>query len=280
MFHFTYMTVDENSGKYYVGRHSTNDLFDGYKGSGKWVRFYPKGKKQNLFTYVLEFFSNEQELKIGEQKLLNEYFQKPLCMNFNNRAEGFATGKNNPTNLLTEEQKKYRSDNHWAKTEEGSKWISENNPSKLDYVKVKRSEKQKELWLQEEYRNNLVGDNHWTNSNSESAKLFRDKMLSDLNPSKTEEVKEKIRLKTKEQIISGNFVLLDPEIQKLAADALRKKYKERKDAGLSAFSEEHIKNLSKPQKIVECPHCGKNGGIASMHRYHFDNCKQLLEAIK
>ena len=27
------------------------------------------------------------------------------------------------------------------------------------------------------------------------------------------------------------------------------------------------------QRIVECPHCTKQGGIVNMIRYHFDNCK-------
>lgn len=27
------------------------------------------------------------------------------------------------------------------------------------------------------------------------------------------------------------------------------------------------------QKIIECPHCHKIGGIVNMKRYHFDNCK-------
>ena len=31
--------------------------------------------------------------------------------------------------------------------------------------------------------------------------------------------------------------------------------------------------LGKKQKIVECPHCGKMGGNATMPRWHFDQCK-------
>ena len=77
MYHYTYMTVDENSGKYYVGRHSTENLFDGYKGSGKWVRNYPKTKRSDLITYVLEFFNDASELKCGEQNLLNEFHAQP-----------------------------------------------------------------------------------------------------------------------------------------------------------------------------------------------------------
>ena len=38
-------------------------------------------------------------------------------------------------------------------------------------------------------------------------------------------------------------------------------------------SEEHKQKLRKPQKKVECPYCGKIGGINAMHQYHFNNCK-------
>lgn len=31
--------------------------------------------------------------------------------------------------------------------------------------------------------------------------------------------------------------------------------------------------LGKPQKLVECPHCGNTGGNA-MKRWHFENCKE------
>lgn len=29
----------------------------------------------------------------------------------------------------------------------------------------------------------------------------------------------------------------------------------------------------RPRPIVECPHCGSKGGIGSMHRWHFNKCK-------
>lgn len=45
-------------------------------------------------------------------------------------------------------------------------------------------------------------------------------------------------------------------------------------------SKEHRKSLSLTklgvkQKILICPHCNKSGGIANMHRYHFENCKYI-----
>jgi len=32
-------------------------------------------------------------------------------------------------------------------------------------------------------------------------------------------------------------------------------------------------NMRKPRGRVVCPHCGKEGGSNTMHRWHFDNCK-------
>jgi hypothetical protein len=50
-----------------------------------------------------------------------------------------------------------------------------------------------------------------------------------------------------------------------------------------AFSDETRSKLSavhkgkpKPQAMVACPHCGKNGGKSGMHRWHFDNCKERI----
>jgi hypothetical protein len=36
------------------------------------------------------------------------------------------------------------------------------------------------------------------------------------------------------------------------------------------------KSNSKPQLLIVCPHCGKEGGAKTMPRWHFDNCKSNL----
>jgi hypothetical protein len=33
-------------------------------------------------------------------------------------------------------------------------------------------------------------------------------------------------------------------------------------------------NMCKTRSRIECPHCGKVGGSNTMHRWHFDNCKE------
>lgn len=38
-------------------------------------------------------------------------------------------------------------------------------------------------------------------------------------------------------------------------------------------SEEIRAKLRKPKRRVICPHCGKEGGMNAMNRYHFENCR-------
>ncbi len=136
MLHFTYMTVHKN-GKYYVGRHSTTNLHDGYYGSGKWVKSVKD--RSLLDRSVLQYFDNETELKQAEEILIAEHLGKSGCMNFNNSSCGFATGNLNP-NTTPEARKRLSvrmsGDNNPMKrghTQESRKKISEamqgeNNP--------------------------------------------------------------------------------------------------------------------------------------------------------
>lgn len=34
-----------------------------------------------------------------------------------------------------------------------------------------------------------------------------------------------------------------------------------------------------PQPKTQCPHCGKIGGLATMHRHHFNNCKSIIQSL-
>ena len=86
IYHFVYKTTHTN-GKYYIGRHTTKNLNDGYYGSGKWVKEI-KDKNQ-LNTQILCFVDNQKELLIMEQKYIDENFDDPLCMNFLKSSSGF-----------------------------------------------------------------------------------------------------------------------------------------------------------------------------------------------
>ena len=95
----------------------------------------------------------------------------------------------------------------------------------------------------------------------------------------TDETKKKISESAKERYKSEENRIKTSEATKKAqsSDEFRRKrsitakqrYQERPE--LRELVSKQFKGKSK--SIVECPHCGKNGGTGPMNRWHFDNCK-------
>lgn len=92
---FIYKTT-HISGKYYIGRCSRK-YSKFYFGSGRWVRSI-KDRSQ-LTREILVECSTFEELCIEEERLINEHINDPLCMNWNNKSVGFATGDLNPSRI-------------------------------------------------------------------------------------------------------------------------------------------------------------------------------------
>ena len=100
-YHYLYKTTNVVTGKYYYGMHSTNDLNDGYLGSGKRLRYsINKYGEENHNKEILEFVKNRKELIKREKKLitLNE-IAKVDCMNLKIGGDG---------GFISEEQQKRR----------------------------------------------------------------------------------------------------------------------------------------------------------------------------
>lgn len=68
MIHFVYKTTNKVNGKFYIGRHSTNNLDDGYLGSGKHLLLaLKKYGKENFKRDILEFCEDFEHLKQMEE---------------------------------------------------------------------------------------------------------------------------------------------------------------------------------------------------------------------
>jgi group I intron endonuclease len=82
-YHFIYKTTCLITNKYYIGMHSTNDLNDGYLGSGTILkRSIRKHGKENHKLETLEFLSNRTGLSAREKEIVSEDIVKnSLCMN-------------------------------------------------------------------------------------------------------------------------------------------------------------------------------------------------------
>lgn len=66
-----YKTTNLTNGKYYIGKHQTEDLDDGYLGSGKLIkRAIAKYGIENFKKELLFVFDNEQEMNDKEKELV------------------------------------------------------------------------------------------------------------------------------------------------------------------------------------------------------------------
>lgn len=89
-YHYIYKTTCQVNGKFYYGMHSTDDLEDGYIGSGThlWHSIKKYGR-ENFTIDIQEFCENREALKKREAELVNEeILTDPMCMNLKIGGEG------------------------------------------------------------------------------------------------------------------------------------------------------------------------------------------------
>ena len=131
-YHFIYKTTNLINSKYYIGMHSTNNLKDGYLGSGKKLRrSINKYGVENFKCEILEFLTDRDLLAKREKEIVNEELLKdPMCMNLK---EGGFGG--------------FCSDDHRIKFHESSKAAR-----KTDRYKQIMSIATSKLWKDDEYR--------------------------------------------------------------------------------------------------------------------------------
>ena len=101
-YHFIYKTTNLLNNKYYIGMHSTDNLEDGYLGSGKRLRYsIRKHGAENHQREILEFCESRLELKNREEEIvsLNE-IAKVECMNLMVGGQG---------GFISDEQQRHRS---------------------------------------------------------------------------------------------------------------------------------------------------------------------------
>lgn len=112
-FHFIYRTTCTVTGKYYIGMHSTDDMDDGYLGSGKRLRnSVRKHGKNHHERAILEdcsekgraFLRRRERVWVGKKQL-----RDPLCMNLvvgGRGYDGTLTSPNKGKKLSADQRKK------------------------------------------------------------------------------------------------------------------------------------------------------------------------------
>ena len=260
MKHFIYKTLHTN-GKYYIGRHSTENLDDGYMGSGLWPRSIKD--RSSLTREILEYATDQLALKELERTYLAEHYGKLNCMNRTADPIGFDTDNNPMKNL--EIAAKISGDNHWTKThsdaieklrkpqllrvEKGIHHFSGDlNPNKdgrnaklaMERGTHSSITNNPSIWRSEQ------GIHHWQNGNSPNAN-------GKLNAKLIEE---------------GTHNFLGPELNNKRIAEGRHNFVG-KEGNLKRLAEgRHPSQMKRT-----CEHCGKTVSVSMHVRWHGANCK-------
>lgn len=83
MYHYIYKITNLINGMYYYGRHSTQNLNDGYMGSGKYIlNAIKKYGKQNFKKEIIEYAASSEQLwKLEETYITEEMIADKKCYN-------------------------------------------------------------------------------------------------------------------------------------------------------------------------------------------------------
>ena len=260
MKHFIYKTTHKN-GKYYIGRHSTDNIDDGYIGSGRWPSSIKD--KSSLTREILEYLPDYISLVEAEEKYLTEHYGKIGCMNMSNTSTGAPTGDANPMKR-TEVREKLSGDNHWTRTNpekilSGNKhWMNTNLEAKEHFLKTHPALDGRNSKLATARGNNIFqtnnpsiwrskqGIHHWQNGNA---------------PNTNGELNKKL-------VAEGRHNFQGPDLNN-----------KRIAEGTHNFvgSDSNLKRLAEgrhPSQIKKtCEHCGKETSVGMYKRWHGTNCK-------
>jgi hypothetical protein len=150
--HYLYKTTCDITGRYYVGMHSTDNLEDGYMGSGKRLRYsIRKHGKENHTKEILEFFENRLLLIEAEKKAITS--EMVLDINCMNLKEGGSGGFSNKEHQL-------KCSKAGALSTNKKRWI-DNREKSIEEFKIKQKFRCQDPIVRANIINNLVyGQKH------------------------------------------------------------------------------------------------------------------------
>jgi len=135
-FHIVYATIHHPTGKFYYGKHSTKNYYDGYFGSGTLLKHAVNKYGINQFyRKTLGWFNDTKSMMQYEQELLDRAVGLKLCYNISRTASGGNTGNyENRICIITNEQKRKISEaNTGRKRPDVSKRLSLSDNGFSDY---------------------------------------------------------------------------------------------------------------------------------------------------
>ena len=245
MYHYIYKTTCIITKRYYYGMHSTDNIDDGYLGSGKLLsRSLKKYGVENHRKEILLYCPSRAELCRSERQIVNEsLLSDPLCMNLKIGGDGGGQSGIKRSSVTRKRMQSAR------RKLIASGW-------KMPDTSINKM------------RSKLQGRRHTDETKHKMSKArkgrgmppFSDEHKAKLSAARrkrviTDETRSRISASMRNNPNNHGWKL-SPTSRAKQVDSVR--------AALTCV----------PKEKILCPWCGKSGGKLAMTRFHLDNCKK------
>lgn len=266
-YNFVYKTTNLINGKIYIGVHSTNNLDDGYLGSGNLiVQSIKKYGKENFSREILEYFDTREEAYFKESEIVSsEFILRDNVYNITEGGMGVLTHSQEGLQKLSEINKTMA-----IMREPNGKIIKiSKNDSRFEslvgHTKGMVCAKDKngiDKFVTKEIFDNdltLVGRTYGISvvkcrESGEIIQINKNEFDSEIHKGLHSD-----RITAKD--ISGNTYSIDKNDPRYLSGELVGVMKGVK------FKQKH------PQKRIKCSYCEKTGIASNMFRWHYEKCK-------
>ena len=116
-YHYFYKTVRISTNEYYYGIHSTNNINDGYQGSGKRIQNIIKAGHKVETTIIKHFNSRHDALLYEAQIVNNDLIKDELCLNLIAGGSGFVRLPNHTELSRIKQVETRRNNNNYTVSE-------------------------------------------------------------------------------------------------------------------------------------------------------------------
>jgi hypothetical protein len=248
-YHFIYKTTNLLSGRYYIGMHSTDNLEDGYLGSGTYLRrAIKKYGKLNFNREIVEFCKTRVELKSREIQIVNlQEIANENCMNL--KVGGVAGDGPQIGYCHSLETKQKMSDAAMGKKK------SPDHCKNMSSARIGTTHSESTLKKMSESHKNITTETRDKMSKSQLG--VKNNFFGKTHTNEVRELIKKARTGSKASA-ETKLKMKKSAVGHVCSDETREKIS---------------KSNSKKQKIIKCPYCSKTGGISTMKQRHIKTCK-------
>jgi len=248
-YYFIYLTKNIVNNKCYIGWHATNNVNDGYTGSGRLLKYsIDKYGEDKHITGIIEYCSKDNVLEKEKYWIKEKNTQVPKGYNLT----GGGDGGNTYILLSEEDKKKFREKS--SKNSKGKK-LSEETKEKI-----------RQHHLGHSWNKGIPKCEEAKQKMSEAWEIRR------LTPV-SEETKERIS-----QAQMGHTRHTEDGKKQIGLANSKRIWKEESKNKISQANKglkRSKETLEKLRKKYKCIHCDKEMNKSNLSRYHNDNCKYI-----